>query len=316
MDIAPWSRPPRFRPRPQLTRRSAPLELAGWRQIVVFVGVVLLHFGIFFSAPWWLPDDGGGQAASDSPVRVRLTAPSESVLTQKPRTPPKKVADVAPKTSRTLTRATPAEPSSAQRRSVPQAQVEEVPPASELPPDSLPKESAPRARYGGLERFLPQGNLAFQQMQRRIGRQNASDDIAQDLERFKPILRGQNAVTRPRIETEVLNGVAYRLAISRRVGEVWGPQRMIPPSMEFHGTVGEIILYRVYVNRDGTLEYMRNVTADLQPWRDFAAIDYVVEQVLQRAFPVSPVPASIDEEPLLLELPIRWMGSARSLFAF
>lgn len=281
-------------------------------QLAVLCMVVAAHALVAAAVIWLVKvlspsiDAGGGSEQvqirlvpppAPSPAPARKPAPSSSVLARRDPAPNRKAPRIA----------VPTPPEETVR--------EETVPTPE-PPREEATPTPPTPRGSAFESFLPNGNFAYRNEQRQKGQDTASAPANDDL--FKPRPGGDPLGNRqkPRVEVNEMNGLAYRMAIGDRVSETWGPMQYLPPDMEFKGKQGEVITYRVYINRDGTLRHVRNVNEDREPWRDFTAIDYVVTDVLDRVFPVAPVPNSIADDPLLFELPVRWMGESHSLIRF
>jgi hypothetical protein len=208
-------------------------------------------------------------------------------------------------------------------KSQPQAQRPSAPrvPASLLPhppgeaqelnaPLSPVNPAAPPEPAQGLAKWLPRANSSFLQNQRDLGAESGTD--ASDAEQVLP--EGRFKKWREQVVTTEFSTLAYRLDLERRFSEAWGGVRMLPPFSRFSGRTGELIVYNVVINRDGTLRRIVNLSALEQSERDFSSVDILVQEFSDSVFPMNPIPVRIREEPFVVRWSIRFLGTQYSFF--
>lgn len=171
--------------------------------------------------------------------------------------------------------------------------------------------SVPSSAAAPMSRFLPQSNTAFLERQQRIGA--ASGDVLAN-EDVLPETQGEEVSERPNVVTTEFSTLAYRLELERRFADAWGGTRMLPPYSRFSGRVGEIIVYNVLINRDGSLLRVVNLSALEQSDRDFSAVDLLVRDFADSVFPLNPIPERIRITPMSVKWSIRFMGYQYSFF--
>jgi hypothetical protein len=181
------------------------------------------------------------------------------------------------------------------------------------PSPSLPSDGFPQNRR--LAKLFPSASQDYLRQQRDVGYDRGRDQA--DSEDFLPLpdapekLRGRE---RPAVVATEFSTLAYRIELERRFSEAWGGVRYLPRGASFVGNAGELILYNVIINRDGTLRRIVNVSALEQGNRDYSAVDRLVQEFADSVFPLNPIPDRIRTEPFIVRWPIRYGGFHYSFF--
>jgi hypothetical protein len=165
-----------------------------------------------------------------------------------------------------------------------------------------------------LASLLPQSNKAYMEAQRDKGELLGNDTAANEELLPVPETPSQGKVFKPKIVTTEFSTLAYRIDLERRFADAWGGVRILPSFTRFVGKVGELIVYNVVVNRDGSLRRIVNVSAIEQAGRDFSPVDNLVQDFADSVFPINPIPNRIREEPFVVKWAIRYMGAQYSFF--
>jgi hypothetical protein len=108
------------------------------------------------------------------------------------------------------------------------------------------------------------------------------------------------------VETEYSSD-DYKMKLSRQFAEAWGPVRTLPYG-SFVGSIGELIEYEVWLNRDGSLVKVVNLSQLRNPYRDFKAVDELVERFYDIVTPMAPIPDRIKTVPFRLRMSLRYGG--------
>jgi hypothetical protein len=189
--------------------------------------------------------------------------------------------------------------------SVPKQSEPEKPATRSIPP---PKREMLSERQSPL---LPAGKFDFIEKQRQIGEVLGAGAVAGDLA-FPDVVTNEDPDSGVRATEYTFAG--YFSSLSRRFAEAWGGVRTLPPQSQFDGKLGEFIEYDVVINRDGSLRKIVNVTAKREPYRDFSAVDGLVEEVFNAMFPFQPVPERIKNDPLVVRKRIQFVGFKYTLY--
>jgi hypothetical protein len=293
-----------------VVRQPSPLE-----RVVFTLWACALHVLVAFVL-WQLkiPERGAPNSySSEEAVRVRVaevpasTPAKTAVSKQKVAAAPRVHSATAPKIPKAM------------------LPVKEVPlPAATPMLPSLPPPVAPQAVKPNvlssqispnLAHLLPQASSEYLESQRQKG---AGWDVSEpSSEDVLPVPEQPNADrerVRPKIVTTEFSTLAYRLDLERRFSDAWGGVRVLPSFSRFSGKTGELIVYNVVVNRDGSLRRIVNVSAIEQAGRDFSAVDTLVQEFADSVFPINPLPDRIREEPFIVRWAIRFMGAHYSFF--
>lgn len=178
-----------------------------------------------------------------------------------------------------------------------------------LPPLQQSSPFSPNLSY-----LLPQSNKAYMDTQRDKGEHFGEEGVHNEEVLSGPGVSSQEKLVRPKIVTTEFSTLAYRIDLERRFAEAWGGVRMLPSFSSFVGKVGELIVYNVVVNRDGSLRRIVNVSAIEQAGRDYSSVDSLVQDFADSVFPINPLPSRILEEPFVVRWAIRYMGAQYSFF--
>ena len=121
---------------------------------------------------------------------------------------------------------------------------------------------------------------------------------SETLESENPI--GPLVVKRPKMVHTSYDYAGYFMGIDRLFSNAWGGTRFLPQNSRFRGIAGEVIEYKVFINRDGSLKKITNITAKKERHRDFSDVDLLVSNVFKNVFPIQPVPKRIPDDPLVM----------------
>ncbi len=271
---------------------------------------VILLWILFLVPPPRQEIDGGRNEPVNVPVNVRVVDKGDAVAPVAP-VQTKQIVKPQPHTKVSVSATAPRIPISAneQIQKLPSAIPLEQPGAIDEPlaaPSSVPSPTA----SSSLSRLLPGANSEFLENQRRMG--EMSGEVPSYNEEILP--EKSEAVQRPNVVTTEFSTLAYRLDLERRFADAWGGIRVLPAYSHFMGRTGEIIVYNVVVNRDGTLRRIVNLTALEQSERDFLAVDRLVREFADSVFPLNPIPSRIHDDPFIVRWSIRFVGSQYSFF--
>jgi hypothetical protein len=271
-----------------------------WEKVVSVSVAIVFHaflFGTLYLLPKKQNVEKGGMASS---VKVRVAEKSDSLMGKPPTS--HLPSPTLPKAQK---RANVSKSTTAPR--IPVLQDNTV---TELPKESQHQEDDVAVSESALTRFLPSSQSEFAENQRRLGAQGSAD--AESSEEVLP--QKEMRTLRPNVVTTEFSTLAYRLELERRFSDAWGGVRILPPYSRFSGRTGELIVYNVVINRDGTLRRIVNLSALEQSERDFSAVDGLVQDFAESVFPMNPIPARIREEPFVVRWSIRFMGFQYSFF--
>jgi hypothetical protein len=166
-----------------------------------------------------------------------------------------------------------------------------------------------------LAHLLPQASSGYLESQRQKGAGwDTADSSSEDVLPTPERPNADRERVRPKIVTTEFSTLAYRLDLERRFSDAWGGVRVLPSFSRFSGKTGELIVYNVIVNRDGSLRRIVNVSAIEQAGRDFSSVDTLVQEFADSVFPINPLPDRIREEPFIVRWAIRYMGAHYSFF--
>ncbi len=273
-----------------------------WEHFVSVLAAIAFHFIVFailLALPKERTVDSGGYV---SPVQVRVTGKDEPLAQKKTNAHPLEQRGARGRRSSEV-------PQSSTAPRIPvvseETQVEPSPVA-----ESAPLEDSRRQPLSPLSRFLPSDQSDFAENQRRVGAGTARAEGSSETLLPDAVL----PALRPNVVTTEFSTLAYRLELERRFSDAWGGVRVLPSYSRFSGRTGELIVYNVVINRDGTLRRIVNLSAIEQSDRDFSAVDSLVQDFADSVFPMNSIPARVREEPFVLRWSIRFMGFQYSFF--
>lgn len=266
-----------------------------------------LHSLPFFVPLSWLQSSRESSPRANSVV-VRLNPPkiSDQEAATQQKFPDKRKSPQKEIAKKILTSIDPSEELNDETPRIPQPEKnkENTPPLVEAKkPSALPEERTSPLYPAGKDDFIAK--------QRNLGETLGAGAIAGDID--IPDVVSDKDSKEPITRTEY-TFAGYFDSLSRRFVEAWGGVRTLPPQSRFEGKLGEFIEYDIVINRDGTLRKIVNISAKREPYRDFAAVDDLVQTVFKTMFPFQPVPARIRNDPLVVRKRIQFVGFKYTLY--
>lgn len=165
-----------------------------------------------------------------------------------------------------------------------------------------------------LRDLLPNSESEYVASQRRIGTVYGQGAVGGDIDTDSSAPVGYKAPKKGEVNITRYDYAAYFAALDQRFSEAWGGTRFLPRGSTFVGSAGEVIEYDIVIHRNGALSKIINVSKQKQKNRDFAAVDNLVHEVFSHVFPLSPIPARIKEDPLILRKRIQFTGYQYFMF--
>ncbi|MEN9825317.1 MAG: hypothetical protein RI953_1062 [Pseudomonadota bacterium] len=279
------------------------------RSLAILTLVITFHSLPFFVPVSWLKASKDSAPRAES-VLVRINQP-KTTENKEPVQPEEAVVERKPSPAKVDAKKvlTSTEPSDETAPSAPLVPVPDKSSESAQPPSSIQNKPAlPKERISPL---FPAGKDEFIAKQRNLGETLGAGAIAGDVD--IPDVVSEKDPNSPVTRTEY-TFAGYFDSLSRRFVEAWGGVRTLPPESRFEGKLGEFIEYDIVINRDGSLRKIVNISAKREPFRDFAAVDELVQSVFKAMFPFQPVPDRIRNDPLVVRKRIQFVGFKYTLY--
>lgn len=286
------------------------------RSLAQFLLIALLVVALH-SIPFFIPESMWQSSKESAPkteaVKVRITQTSP-----KAEPVPEATAEQTPAPTKKKNNAStqPREILTASEKATDSLNQPTLVPAPTNKPEANKPETPSTSRKSALMEekvspLLPSGKDDFIAHQRHLGETIGAGAIAGDID-IPDVVTEKNP-NDPVTRTEY-TFAGYFDSLSRRFVETWGSVRSLPPHSRFEGKVGEFIEYDIVINRDGSLRKIVNISAKREPYRDFAAVDDLVQSVFRTMFPFQPVPARIRNDPLVIRKRIQFVGFKYTLY--
>jgi len=244
--------------------------------IAVFVSF-FLHITLLFLIAYLLNTTEIKTLTADSeeppPINVTLDPPQQPKKEEKTQKEPEK--------SRVLT--------------TDQPESDNIVPSEPEKPSELPNKSH------DLEKFFPRSNPEYlkklrEQAERPKQIEGDSGDIpirGQERRRDVPMIV-------ERFDHKDLSLFQFSKMFHDRFGSVWNSkERWVPPESPLRP--GDVVYYKVYINPDGTLDHIENLTNQMKPDLNTEALDKTFEEVLTQTLPMK-LPARLEKNVQVTEV--------------
>lgn len=174
-----------------------------------------------------------------------------------------------------------------------------------------------KSKNFGMKSFLPSGNQSYLDKIRGEALKprhvyGDSGDIPISAGTPEPY---QGTIIKSRFEYKDLSLLQFSMEFKERFSGYWNmKERILPPESELRP--GEVIFFKLYIRKDGSLQKVENLNRKKTPLKDFSGVDNIVREVLEKVFPMT-MPPSFDKSIVteIIAIQIIGLNSAVQYFA-
>lgn len=172
---------------------------------------------------------------------------------------------------------------------------------------SLPKESQKKQTvtdsHDGLEKFLPKSNPEYFERYRQEAQKNPKDITGDggDIPFLENTERRRDLpLVVDRFEHKDLSLLQFSQMFHERFSAVWNStERWVPPESPLKP--GDVVYYKIYINPNGTLDHIENLTHKIRPNLNTDHLDKIFNDVMSQTLPMT-LPSKLEKNVQVTEV--------------
>lgn len=179
----------------------------------------------------------------------------------------------------------------------------ERPNAPAIPTLKEEPQKKPVAESPGLEKFLPKSHSEYFEKYRHETEKNPKEMTADGgdiLVRGKSEPRRDIPMVVDRYDHKDLSLLQFSQMFHERFASVWNSvERWVPPESPLQA--GDVVYYKIYINPNGTLDHVENLTHKMRPTLNTDHLDKIFNEVVAQTLPMQ-LPAKLEKNVQVTEI--------------